>query len=146
MAYQKGGKQPHQKARCERIAARVKKLAPTCTVPDVFAAIQSYQNAPRSMTTFYKYYRQDLEEAKASITQKIGDKVIHTALNGEEENPLTHKAREFYLDRKGGWSKKETHEHRDVGSEEEENEGAVKTLMASLGFSDDSDEESLEEE
>lgn len=134
MAYKKGGKQPNALPHSKRIANKVREMAPTTNVKEIFSSIQKYQNAPRSLSTFYKLYRVDLEEAKADIAQKIGDKVINSALNGDEDNPLTHKSREFYLDRKGGWSKKETVEHREVDSEEEENKSAVESLMSSLGI------------
>lgn len=141
MAYTKGGKQRHKIPYCGRIAAKVKEMAVSCTVTDIFSSIQHYQNAPASLTTFYKLYRADLDAAKGKVTQEIGDKVVNAAINGDEESPLTHKAREFYLERKGGWSKKETLETREVGSEDEENEGAVNALLVALGKATDDDEE-----
>lgn len=133
MAQRKGGKQPNELPYSERIAQRVRELAPTCSVKDIVSSISHMQYAPGSYTTFYKLYRKDLDEAKGNITKQIGDKLINTAINGDEDSPFTHKSREFYLDRQGGWNKKTVEETREVGPEEEENESAVNALLAALG-------------
>lgn len=119
----------------KKLAARVKELAPTRTVKDIFAVLQAEfpDKAPKSLSTFYKYYRADMDTAKGVVAQRIGDKIIKTALEGDEDSPFTHKSREFYMDRVGGWAKKEVLETREIGSEEEENESAVEALMAALG-------------
>lgn len=126
-------KQPHQLDYCHNIGKRVKKLAKAgVPVKTIFADIQSYQQAPGSLTTFYKYYREDMEKARADTTEKIANKVINTAINGDEESPFTHKSRELYLTRVGGWNNKEIVETREIGSEEEETESAVSALMAQI--------------
>ena len=122
----------------KKIANKVKALTKAgVPVKSIFASIQSYQDAPGSLTTFYKHYRADMEAVRAETTQKIANKVIATALEGPEDSPHTHKSRELYLDRIGGWNKKETVETRDIGTEEEENEGAVNALLTALGKNTD---------
>lgn len=133
MTYKKGGKQPNQLPYNKNIANKVRDLAPTHSVAKIFEAIAHMQYAPKSYTTFYKLYREDLSEARGDVVAAMGDKVIKTGLTGDEDSPFTHKAREFYLSTMGGWSKKETIETREVGTEEEENEGAVKALLSALG-------------
>ena len=127
-------KQPNQIPYKKNIANKVKALTKAgVPVTSIFGTIQNFQDAPASLTTFYKLYRTDMESVRADTTEKIANKVIATALEGSEDSPHTHKSRELYLDRVGGWSKKETIETREVGSEEEENEGAVNALLTALG-------------
>ena len=127
-------KQPNQLPYKKNIANKVKALTKAgVPVQSIFASIQSFQDAPASLTTFYKLYRADMESVRAATTEKIANKVIATALEGPEDSPHTHKSRELYLDRIGGWNKKETVESREVGTEEEQNEGAVNALLAALG-------------
>lgn len=116
------------------IAKRVRELsAGGVTVKDIFADIQSYASAPGSYTTFYKLYRSDLYGPKIEITRKIGNKVANQALEGDPESPSTFKSQELWLRTQGGWTPKETVETREIGTEEEEAQGAVEALMKSLG-------------
>ncbi len=116
------------------IGQRVKEMTRDgVPVSTIFASIQSYQDAPGSLSTFYKNYRLDMESARAEAVGQIGNKVVNQALNGDDEHPNTWKAREFYLRTQGGWSPKETVETREVGSEDEEDTSAVEALMAALG-------------
>ncbi len=127
-------KQPNQLPYSGKIANKVKALTKAgVPVTSIFAAIQSFQDAPASLTTFYKLYRTDMESVRSATTEQIANKVIATALEGPEDSPHTHKSRELYLDRIGGWNKRETVESREVGSEEEQNEGAVNALLTALG-------------
>ncbi len=122
------------------IAKKVKELVRNgVPVRTIFASIQQYQDAPQSYTTFYKHYRQDMEEARASIIGAIGDKVVNQALNGDDDSGNTWKAREFYLRTQGGWTPKESIETREVGTDEEEEESAINALMKALGKDADSD-------
>ena len=115
------------------IGKRVKELAGVVGVKDIFAAIQSYQHAPGSLTTFYKLYRNDLDSARIDKVAPIGNKVYKQALTGDDESPNTWKARELILRSQAGWSPKTTEETREVGTEEEETDSAVNALLKALG-------------
>lgn len=132
-------KHPDELPYNHNIGKRVKEMAGAgVPVKDIFAAIQSYQDAPGSLSTYYKLYRTDMDAARAANSEVIGSKVIEQAKHGDDESPNTWKAREFYLRSHGGWSPKTTEETREVGSEEEETETAVAALLKALGK--DSDE------
>ena len=99
----------------------------------IFAEIQSYQNAPKSLRDFYKYYRMDMERAVALTAETIGGSVVDQAINGDPEAANTWKAREFYLRTQADWSPKTIEETREIGSDEEEEESAVNALLKALG-------------
>lgn len=105
---------------CGKIAAAVKKKeAAGVSRTAIFAYIQTYQNAPRSMTTFYKLYRQDMDSVHADTVEQIGGKVIEQAKNGD------WKSQELYLKTKGGW--KTSEEERE--EEKDKESGAVAKLV-----------------
>lgn len=97
------------------------------SVKDIFAAIQTHQAAPKSMTTFYRLYRQDMDTAKGEVVEKIGNKVVQQALEGD------FKSQELYLRSKGGWSPSETQKLGDDETEMEEAESALEALERLLG-------------
>jgi len=99
----------------------------------IFAEIQSYQNAPKSMRDFYKYYRLDMERAVALTAETIGGSVVDQAIHGDPEAPNTWKAREFYLRTQADWSPKTIEETREIGTDDEEEESAVNALLKALG-------------
>ena len=110
------------------IANRVKEMTRAgVSVRDIFGAIQSYADAPASMTSFYKYYRQDMDEVRAETVEKIGNKVVDQALEGD------YKSQELYLRSKGGWSPQETQNSKEAESEMEEAESAIDALARLLG-------------
>ena len=118
--------------KCGKIAAVVKKKAAAgVPVTEIFASIQNYQNAPGSMTSFYKYYRDDMDSARGEITEKIANKVINKALNDND-----FKAQELWLTTKGGWSKQQTNTIVDVEENEEEKNSALNILLGKMGFND----------
>lgn len=91
---------------CGKIAARVKKLeADGLARTRIFDAIQNYQNAPKSMKTFYKLYRTTMDEVHADTASEIGGLVVKQAKEGD------FKSQEFYLRSKGGWSPQSTEIH-----------------------------------
>lgn len=104
--------QKHELGYCERIAEKVRKGAKDgLGVNDIFYSIQTHQKAPRSMRTFYKYYREDMEAARADVIQRVGNKVINQALEGD------FRSQHLFLTTKGGWSakvKEETPDDDDV--------------------------------
>lgn len=116
------------------IGKKVRELSPNHNVKDIFAAIQSYGSAPGSLKTFYKYYGNDLREPRMNLTNKIGDKVAEQALDGD------FKSQEFWLRARGGWTTKDVVETRELGTEEEENEGHVNALLTALGLNTEEDD------
>jgi len=125
---------PYNPEIAKKVKEQVRAGVPVRTI---FASIQQYSNAPGSYSTMYKLYREDMEMARGSTIEAVGNKVVDQALNGDPEAGNTWKAREFYLRTQGGWTPKETVETREVGSEDEEEEAAINALMKALGKSDD---------
>lgn len=127
--------------KCGKISALVtKKAAAGVTVKEIFSSIQSYQNAPKSMTTFYKIYRDDLESARGNITEKIGNKVVEQAINGD------YKSQELWLTTKGGWSKNQTVNVFEDSYTDEEKNSALDALLSKLGIEDKKEEETSDGE
>lgn len=117
-------KLPH----CGKIAARVKELeASGLGRGKIFDAIQRFQNAPKSLSTFYKLYRTDMDEVHAENVRIIGGEVVKQAKGGD------FKSQEFYLRSKGGWSPQST---ENVVEEEKSDTSALDKLMSLLGKSD----------
>ena len=102
-------------------------------VTQIFKSVLHMKNAPQSLTTFYKLYRQDMDEVKFEIDQKVGKTVIDQALDGD------FKSQELYLRSRAGWSPSSHVQEQEVGTEEEENECAVNALIAALGKETDDD-------
>lgn len=119
----------NKKSKCGKIAAAVrKKAAAGVSVREIFASIQSYQNSPGSLTTFYKYYADDLDAARGEITEQIGNKIVEQAKQGD------YKSQELWLTTKGGWSKQNTNTNLDIPATEEETSSALELLMSKLGL------------
>ena len=108
-----------------KIAARVKDLeASGVSRTSIFDSIQNYQNAPKSLATFYKLYRQDMDSIHAENVRVIGGKVVEQAKEGD------FKSQEFYLRSKGGWSPQST---ETIIDDKESDTSALDKLMAALG-------------
>jgi hypothetical protein len=110
---------------CGKIAAKVREYEASGVARGaIFDSIQHYQNAPKSMTTFYKLYRKDMDSVHAETVKEIGGKVVEQAKAGD------FKSQELYLRSKGGWSPQSTEnfvEDKDV------DESALDKLMSLLG-------------
>ena len=118
-----------KKSKDGRIAAVVrKKAAAGVPVVEIFASIQNYQNAPGSIQTFYKYYKEDLDAARGEVTEALGSKVIQQAKNGD------FKSQELWLTTKGGWSKQSTNTNVDIPAGEDETNSALENLLSKLGI------------
>ena len=100
----------------------------------IFSSVLHMKNAPQSLTTFYKLYREDMDEVRFRDIQEIGSKLKQAAKEGD------FKSQEFYLRSHGGWSPSSHIQNQEVGTQEEENEGAVNALMAALGKETDTEE------
>lgn len=118
-----------KKSKDGRIASAVrKKAAAGVPVVEIFASIQNYQNAPGSIQTFYKYYKEDLDAARGEVTEALGSKVIQQAKNGD------FKSQELWLTTKGGWSKQNTNTNVDIPTGEDEANSALENLLSKLGI------------
>jgi len=114
----------------EVIAKKVRQgIANGVAVKDIMASIQKYQNAPRSMATFYKLYGQDIADTKADIVGQVGSVVIQQALDGD------FKAAELFLRSKGGWSPTQTINETELTDDPDTDESAIDSLMTLLGKS-----------
>ena len=110
------------------IAKRVRQgIRDGVSVRDIMGSIQKYQNAPNSLTTFYKLYGQDISEEKADIVGKVGNVVINAALSGD------FKAAELFLRSKGGWSPTSTINEVEQLEDPDTDESAIDSLMTLLG-------------
>ena len=119
--------QPNQLPYKETIANKIREgVRGGLTVRAIFASIQTHQDAPASLTTFYKLYQKDLEQARAEINAAVGSKVIEQALEGD------YKSQELFLRSRGDWSPQSTQTEIESDSSDEDL-NAVDALMQALG-------------
>lgn len=112
---------------CGKIAARViENERAGVSKKANFDSIQTFQYAPKSMTTFYKLYRQDMDSVHADTVREIGSKVVDQAKQGD------FKSQELYLRSKGGWSPQNT---ENIVEEKDADSSALEKLMMLLGKS-----------
>jgi hypothetical protein len=112
----------------EVIAKKVRQgISNGVAVKDIMASIQKYQNAPRSMATFYKLYGDDIASTRADVVGKVGSIVVQQALEGD------FKAAEFFLRSKGGWSPTQTNIEVEQDTDPDMDDSAIDTLMSLLG-------------
>ena len=99
------------------------------TMKDIMLGISKWQHAPKTLKTLYKYYGNDIADARNTVIEAVGSRVIEQALEGD------FKSQDLYLRSKGGWSPNQT-----VATKEEEDldtdESVVSELMALLGKDD----------
>ena len=117
----------------KKIADLVKKrVKEGLSVKDIVGEIQSsFADAPRSLNTFYKYYKSDLESARAEINGLVGSKVLKRAL---EEGEWGHFAsQELFLRSKAGWSPTSTNIEVEQDSADEDL-SAIDALAELLGL------------
>ena len=123
------------------IAKRVRQgIRDGVSVRDIMGSIQKYQNAPNSLTTFYKLYGQDISAEKADIVGKVGNVVINAALSGD------FKAAELFLRSKGGWSPTSTINEVEQLEDPDTDESAIDSLMTLLGKKQPDNGDTQEEE
>ena len=123
------------------IAKRVRQgIRDGVSVRDIMGSIQKYQNAPNSLTTFYKLYGQDISEEKADIVGKVGNVVINAALSGD------FKSAELFLRSKGGWSPTSTINEVEQLEDPDTDESAIDSLMTLLGKKQPDNGDTQEEE
>lgn len=83
----------------------------------------------------YKLYGGDIAEARAEITQRVGNVVIQQALDGH------FPSQDLFLRSKAGWSPKETQQLDDVSGDPDEDSSAINSLMTLLGHGSELQEE-----
>lgn len=111
-----------------KIATKIRAgIAAGVSMRVIFDSVATMKNAPKSYQTFYKIYRDDIADARASIQEEIGSVVITAARGGDI------KAAELFLRSRAGWNPtvKVIEEDPDDVSEDT---GAIDDLVALLGL------------
>lgn len=110
---------------------------------ETLASIQHLQDAPSSMTTFYRHYGKLWHKEHAEIMSKIGSRVYDQAINGDPKDSATYKSQELALRAKANWSPQNTVNEVEQETDPDLDESAADTLMALLGYNnnDNPDEE-----
>jgi len=105
----------------EPIAKYVRQaVADGVQIKDILATVnKKYQDAPRNNAMLYKLYGGDIAEARAEITQRVGNVVIQQALDGH------FPSQDLFLRSKAGWSPKETQQLDDVSGDPDEDSSAI---------------------
>ena len=121
----------------EPIAKYVRQaVADGVQIKDILATVNKrYQDAPRNNAMLYKLYGGDIAEARAEITQRVGNVVIQQALDGH------FPSQDLFLRSKAGWSPKETQQLDDVSGDPDEDSSAINSLMTLLGHGSELQEE-----
>jgi len=110
------------------------------SVRQICPAISHLNDAPKSLSTLYKWYGTAIEAERAKINAAVGARVIDQALYGDVQDGITFKSQELFLRSKGGWSPQNTVNEVDQVVDPEVDEAAADTLMNLLGFNKDDDE------
>ena len=109
---------------------------------ETLASMQHLQDAPSSMTTFYKHYGKLWHEEHTDIMSQIGSRVYDQAINGDVKDSATYKSQELALRAKAAWSPQNTVNEVDQEIDPELDVSAADQLMNLLGFdTDEPDEE-----
>lgn len=121
----------------EPIAKYVRQaVADGVQIKDILATINKrFQDAPRNNAMLYKLYGGDIAEARADITQRVGNVVIQQAIDGH------FPSQELFLRSKAGWSPKETQQLEEVEGDPDEDASAINSLMNLLGHGSELQEE-----
>ena len=117
-----------------------KRVKEGLSVKDIVGEVQAkFADAPKSLNTFYKYYKSDLEAARAEINGMVGSLVLKRAM---EEGDYGHFAsQELFLRSKAGWSPTSTNIEVEQDSADEDL-SAIDQLAELLGITEDDDDES----
>ena len=100
----------------------------------IFEKIKEMPNGPRSLTTFYKHYRNDIVSARATMHEAVGSKIMQKALVDGY-----YPALEFVAKTRMGWNDKVIVEERDSGDLDQDT-SAVDVLLAALNLKGPSEE------
>jgi len=115
-----------------------KRVLEGLSVKDIVGEVQAkFSDAPRSLNTFYKYYKSDLEAARAEINGMVGSMVLKRAM---EEGDYGHFAsQELFLRSRAGWSPTSTNIEVEQDSADEDL-SAIDQLSELLGLDTEDDE------
>lgn len=127
-----------------KIASLVqKRIKEGVSVKDIFGEVQAtYADAPRAWNTFYKYYKTDMDQARAEIVGQVGSKVLERALKEGEWGHFP--SQELFLRSKGGWSPTSTNIEVEQDSADEDL-SAIDQLAELLGLDTDEPDTDTEE-
>ena len=105
------------------------------SVKDIVGEVKAHFNdAPQSLNTFYKYYKEDLDAARAEIAGEIGSLVVKRA---KYEGEFGHfPSQELFLRSKAGWSPTSTNIEVEQDSADEDL-SAIDQLAELLGITED---------
>ena len=110
-------------------------------IRQIIVSIQHMNDAPRSLSTLYKWYGPAMEAERAKINGAIGARVIDQALHGDPKDGVTFKSQELFLRSKGGWSPQNTVNEVEQEVDPEEDAAGIEEAMAKLGYNTDDPEE-----
>lgn len=115
-----------------------KRVKEGLSVKDIIGEVQAkFIDAPRALNTFYKYYKVDLDAARAEMVGEIGSLVFKRA---KGEGDFGHfPSQELILRSKGGWSPTSTNIEVEQDSADEDL-SAIDALSELLGLTDEQQE------
>ena len=109
------------------------------SVKDIVGEVQAkYADAPKSLNTFYKYYKSDLDAARSEMAGEIGSLVFKRAKNDGEFGHFP--SQELILRSKAGWSPTSTNIEVEQDSADEDL-SAIDQLAELLGITEDDPDE-----
>mgnify|MGYP003122657697 FL=1 len=108
---------------------------------DTLRSMQHLQNAPSSMTTFYKIYGKLWDAEHSDIISRIGSRVYDQAINGDAKDSATFKSQELALRAKAGWSPQNTINEVEQEIDPELDVSAADQIMTLLGLDPDDQQE-----
>lgn len=112
-----------------KIAETIQRMiAAGVTMSVIFDKVKDMKNGPRSYTTFYKIYRQDIVAARANLHEGVGSILMEKALVDKDMRAL-----ELIAKTKLGWNEKVIVEERDPDSVDEDT-SAIDDLLAKLNL------------
>ena len=105
------------------------------SVKDIVGEVKAkFNDAPQSLNTFYKYYKEDLDAARAEINGMVGSMVLKRAM---EEGEYGHFAsQELFLRSKAGWAPNSMNIEVEQDSADEDL-SAIDQLAELLGITDE---------
>ena len=126
----------HRLGKNKKIADLVQKRTKEgVSVKDIVGEVKAkFNDAPQSLNTFYKYYKEDLDAARAEIAGEIGSLVVKRA---KYEGEFGHfPSQELFLRSKAGWSPTSTNIEVEQDSADEDL-SAIDQLAELLGITED---------
>ena len=114
------------------------------SVKDIVGEVKAkFNDAPQSLNTFYKYYKEDLDAARAEIAGEIGSLVVKRA---KYEGEFGHfPSQELFLRSKAGWSPTSTNIEVEQDSADEDL-SAIDQLAELLGIAEEEPQEVIVED